>query len=425
MTSRFFFPIAVASMPLACGCSASNADNNESYAESQEAIRFGPPLRVNSPPPVALGGWLPLLPGLTDVPPFARDRLRDWLVEQVRSNFPETVENSDDCGEQIYATPPEIPEVGTSFLAGQSDTRQLEVFTLSGDNVTQSGCDWSGGCAITTYTSSDRTAFPVSQAGVVSAVARGSGSIVVTTRFLCMQRIQPAPSWGRPRPPLYRPVLREFETVVPVDVCSQEEPLLDRGTHSCRGPEVTLLKTGEAALGGDVFSAVTGQLLCGAGCTSDSAFVPYGSTLILGAGAPPGSRILFNGWAGDCTAAGNSPSATILADANRSCSADFACETGTTWNATTRQCEPQPCSGLGMTPTAGIPGTEVFVTGSGYVANEVVTIYFDGAQVGGSNQPGSPYFDHYFAPSVPSGTFRVEVVGSTSGTRLCALFTVP
>jgi hypothetical protein len=99
------------------------------------------------------------------------------------------------------------------------------------------------------------------------------------------------------------------------------------------------------------------------------------------------------------------------------------CPVGLTWDPIDGQCA--TCSGLGMSPTSGAPGAEVFVSGGGYLTGEVVTIYFDGEQVGGSNQPGSPYTDHYFVPSTESGVFRVEALGSSSGTRRCALFSVP
>jgi hypothetical protein len=84
------------------------------------------------------------------------------------------------------------------------------------------------------------------------------------------------------------------------------------------------------------------------------------------------------------------------------------------------------CTSLSVTPSSGPAGTEVFVTGSGYVADEAVDITFDGSWVGGTCcNPGDPYFDHFFVPASAPGTYRVETVGQTSGTNLCGLFTVP
>jgi hypothetical protein len=81
---------------------------------------------------------------------------------------------------------------------------------------------------------------------------------------------------------------------------------------------------------------------------------------------------------------------------------------------------------LRVTPASGGSGTEVFVTASGYLSGEAVDILFDGTWVGGTCcNPEDPYHDHFFVPDVPSGTYRVNVIGTTTATETCGYFVIP
>jgi ABC-type cobalt transport system substrate-binding protein len=244
------------------------------------------------------------LPGLPDI--VSSGFVGPWLQNLVLHSLNIDPDDLPDLPPQCPCTlllvnPHQIPASAIPFRSG--NTQDLQVFCSPQEpDVTQSDSTsdffdfLTGGLSahLTGYHSTRASVAAVSQDGRVTAVSPGSTDIYVWTLFA----------------QLFTATIGPHTVVLPFHCFAAG------GVH----PVVVSARVHVSPTGsgfGTVQSSLPG-IHCPPDC---DAFLPPGRSVTLTASANPDSR--FVGWGGDCSSFGASPAATVITDADQSCSAEF------------------------------------------------------------------------------------------------------